>query len=231
MKDIFDWNRILLNDLPVEFLLEVILRCLVMFIIVLITLKLAGRRGVRQLSIFELVIIITLGSAAGDPMFYEDVALLPAACVFIVVLLLYRLITWAIARFQKVDDFLEGKPIYLIKDSVFDIINFEKENIVIDEFFSELRQKSVDHLGQVKLAILETSGEISVFYFEDDKVRYGLPILPHEFENCFRIIRDEQIYSCTFCGKTERLIPAENIQCDNCSRSKWAYARNNKRIV
>ena len=231
MKDIFDWNRILINDLPIEFLLEVMFRCLVMFILVLITLKLAGRRGVRQLSIFELVIIITLGSAAGDPMFYEDVAILPAACVFIVVLLLYRLITWAISRFQKVDDFLEGKPIYLIKDSVFSIKNFEKENIVIDEFFSELRQKSVDHLGQVQLAILETSGEISVFFFEDDKVKHGLPILPHEFENCFKVIREEQLYSCTFCGNTEKLAPSESALCENCKRDQWIYARNNKRIV
>lgn len=231
MKDIFEWNRILFNDLPAEFLLEVIFRCIVMFLIVLVTLKLAGRRGVRQLSIFELVIIITLGSAAGDPMFYEDVGILPATCVFVVVLLLYRIITWAIARFQKVDDFLEGKPIYLIKDSVFDIKNFEKENIVIDEFFSELRQKSIDHLGQVQLAILETSGEISVFFFEDDKVKYGLPILPHEFENCFTAIKEEQIYSCSFCGKTERLLPSDTVKCKNCDREKWVYARNNKRIA
>lgn len=231
MKEIFEWNRILFNDLPVEFLLEIIFRCVIMFIIVLVTLKLAGRRGVRQLSIFELVIIITLGSAAGDPMFYEDVGILHAICVFVVVLLLYRLITWAIARFQKLDDFLEGKPIYLIKESIFSIENFEKENIVIDEFFSELRQQSVDHLGQVKLAILETSGEISVFYYEDDKVKYGLPILPHEFENCFKTIREEQIYSCTFCGTTEHLQPSELVKCKTCNRDKWIYARDNKRIT
>jgi uncharacterized membrane protein YcaP (DUF421 family) len=231
MKEIFEWNRILLNDLPVEFLLEVIFRCVIMFILVLLTLKLAGRRGVRQLSIFELVIIITLGSAAGDPMFYEDVGILHAVCVFVVVLLMYRFITWAISRFQKVDDFLEGKPIYLIKESVFSVDNFEKENIVIDEFFSELRQQSVDHLGQVRLVILETSGDISIFYFEDDKVKYGLPILPHEFENCFNVITEEQIYSCTFCGTTQRLSPREQIKCENCKRDKWVYARNNKRIT
>lgn len=49
-----------------------------MFTILLLTLKLAGKRGVKQLSIFETVIIIALGSAAGDPMFYEDVGIVPA---------------------------------------------------------------------------------------------------------------------------------------------------------
>lgn len=61
MKEIFEWNRILYNDLPENFILEVLFRSTVMFIILLLTLKLAGKRGVKQLSVFETVIIIALG--------------------------------------------------------------------------------------------------------------------------------------------------------------------------
>jgi uncharacterized membrane protein YcaP (DUF421 family) len=85
MKDIFEWNRLLLNDLPLHFLLEVVFRSAIMFVILLLTLKLTGKRGVKQLSIFETVIIIALGSAAGDPMFYEDVGIIPAITVFSVI--------------------------------------------------------------------------------------------------------------------------------------------------
>lgn len=94
MKEIFEWNRLLFNELPVVFLLEVIFRSSVMFIILLLTMKLAGKRGVKQLSIFETVIIIALGSAAGDPMFYEDVGIVPAIIVFAVIMILYRAVTW-----------------------------------------------------------------------------------------------------------------------------------------
>ena len=94
MKEIFEWERLLFNDLPRNFLLEVIFRSVIMFTVLLLTLKVAGKRGVKQLSVFETVIIIALGSAAGDPMFYEDVGLIPAITVFTVIIVLYRSVTW-----------------------------------------------------------------------------------------------------------------------------------------
>ena len=48
------------------------------------------------------------------------------------------------------------------------------------EFFMELRLRGVEQLGQVRLAILETNGQISVYFFEDDKVKPGLLILPSD---------------------------------------------------
>src|ERR1700752_1747921 len=94
MDYFFDWERILLNKFPLYFLWEVALRSVVMFILLLTILKLTGKRGVKQLSVFEMVIIISLGSAAGDPMFYENVGLVPCILVLIIVLALYRLVTW-----------------------------------------------------------------------------------------------------------------------------------------
>src|SRR5688572_17234972 len=102
----FDWERILFNETPVNFLLEVALRSTIMFLMLLIVLKLAGKRGVKQLSIFEMVIIISLGSAAGDPMFYEDVGIVHALVVFVIVMGLYRFITWLTGKSSWVEKFL-----------------------------------------------------------------------------------------------------------------------------
>lgn len=231
MKEIFEWNRLLFNDLPPEFLFEVVFRCVIMFLIVLIALKLTGKRGIKQLSIFELVIIITLGSAAGDPMFYEDVGLLPAITVFVIVIALYRLITWVLSKYQPFEHWIEGKPIYLIEDGLFSFKNFKKEDLALDEFFAELRLKNIDHLGQVRLAILETSGEISVFFYDDEQVKFGLPILPYDFNKLSKIISHNNTYSCTFCGNTIELKPADEVKCDRCNHNKWIYSRNNRRIV
>ncbi|PZQ78614.1 MAG: DUF421 domain-containing protein, partial [Flavobacterium johnsoniae] len=100
MYSIFEWERLLINNHPFEFLFEVIFRSVIMFIVLLITLRFTGKRGVKQLSIFETVIIIALGSAAGDPMFYEDVGLIPAITVFIVIILLYRFVTMLTGKFK-----------------------------------------------------------------------------------------------------------------------------------
>lgn len=85
----FDWHRFFLNDLSISFLAEVAVRVLFAYVIVFSFLKISGRRGIRQLSLFELVIILTLGSASGDVTFYDDVPVLPVAMVFFVLLLLY----------------------------------------------------------------------------------------------------------------------------------------------
>ncbi|WP_312083434.1 hypothetical protein [Epilithonimonas hominis] len=62
-----DFKQILLGSEDWNFLLETVLRTSIMFVIIILGLRLLGKRGVKQLSIFELVVIIGLGSAAGDP--------------------------------------------------------------------------------------------------------------------------------------------------------------------
>ncbi len=125
----FDWERILVNDAPAEFLLEVVIRSAIMFLTLLVVLKLAGKRGVKQLSVFEMVIIISLGSAAGDPMFYEDVAILHAIVVFIIVLVLYRFITWLTGKSRGVERFFEGKTECLVDDGKFSMHKFARESL------------------------------------------------------------------------------------------------------
>ncbi len=229
MEQIFEWERVLLNELPLGFLLEVVFRSVVMFIVLLFTLKLTGKRGVKQLSVFETVIIIALGSAAGDPMFYEDVGIIPAITVFAVILAMYRFVTYLVGKSKKFEEFIEGKTECLISEGKFAIGAFEKESLAQDEFFSELRLNSIEHLGQVRNAYLETSGEVSVFFYPDDQVKYGLPILPHLFGNKSKHIRAQGLYACTFCGQTQMLQPG-TAECKSCQRTEWVEAINSLRV-
>ena len=230
MKEIFEWNRLFFNELPEIFILEVIFRSTVMFTILLLTLKLAGKRGVKQLSIFETVIIIALGSAAGDPMFYEDVGIVPAAIVFLTIIILYRAVTWLTGKSKKFEEFIEGKTECLIQDGKFSISSFKKETLAQDEFFSELRIRSIEHLGQVKHAFIETSGEVSVFFYEDKDVQFGLPILPAAFNKKSKIIVTDGIHACTFCGHTEEQKPGTSA-CKVCKKEEWVPAIKTLRIT
>lgn len=230
MKDIFEWRRLLFNDLPFEFLVEVIFRTVIMFIVVLLTLKFAGKRGVKQLSIFEVVIIISLGSAAGDPMFYEDVGIVPAVMVFLIILLMYRSVTWLLGKSKRFENFMEGKIHCLIEDGKFSLQSFEREDLAQDEFFAELRIKSIEHLGQVRNAYIETNGTISVFFYEDEHVKYGLPIRPQLFELRSTFIARAGIYACTFCANTQELAPTTAV-CNVCGKKEWVEAINTRRIA
>lgn len=226
-----DWLEILKGSEDWNFLYEIILRTIIMYIVILLALSFLGKRGVKQLSIFELVIIIGLGSAAGDPMFYKEVGLLNGVAVFVTIIILYKLTTFLVLRVDRFERMIEGQSIYLVQDGKFALHNFKKEPIAYDEFFGELRQTGVSHLGQLELAILEISGEISVYYYEDKDVVYGLPILPHLFNEKHRQILKTAIYSCSFCGHTEKIAATDKHLCPVCEETDWVLSIKTPRIT
>lgn len=229
MSDI-DWHNIFLSDFTYTFLMEVVFRTAIMFVVVLVILRLSGKRGVRQLSVFELVIILSLGSAAGDPMLYQEVAILPALMVCITTITLYRLITWLTTKYGGFENLLEGRPVYIVEEGVMVIKESSKDSLSKDEFFAELREKGVEHLGQVKTAILETSGTMSVFYYPDDEVKPGLPILPKAYDQHHAHVTEAGLYACAYCGTVSRLPPGRH-KCKRCSHHGWAKAIASKRIT
>ncbi len=230
ISPVFEWKELLLGTEEWHFLLETMLRTAIMFVIILTGLRVMGKRGIKQLSVFELVVIIGLGSAAGDPMFYKDVGVLPALIVFIIVISLHALVTFLIGQSKPFEVLVEGKPVCLIKGGAFSIENFKKEALGSDEFFAELRIQGVSQLGQIEEAIEESSGEISIFYYPDEEVKYGLPIMPGSLENAVESIAEPSHYACIFCGHTKELTPAAEHTCPQCKKTKWVKASQKKRI-
>ncbi|WP_145526630.1 DUF421 domain-containing protein [Yersinia rohdei] len=227
----FDFSRMALDKFPVEFLAEVGLRCLFTFVLVFLFLKLSGRRGVRQMSLFEVVIILTLGSAAGDVTFYEDVPMLPVVMVFISIMVLYRLSTYLMSRSEKIQQWMEGKPLIIISNGIFVWETMQRENITHDEFFMELRQQGVEHLGQVRLAILEVNGAISVFFFTKEQVKPGLPVLPACCIKPMSIIDKSGEYACSQCSLILIMSRGSTATCQRCGHHHWVEALRHQREI
>lgn len=230
LQTAFDFRTLLLGEEDWSFLPEVILRSTLMFLIAIIAIRLIGKRGIMQ-GVFEIVTIITLGSAAGDPMFYKKVGLLPALLVFITIILMYRLINFIIAKNKDIEHLIEGKQKRLIKDKQFAVENFKPEELSKDEILSDLRLHGVSQLGQIDAAYIEPSGEISIFFLPDEQVDYGLPVRPELFENQLEAIPNTDIYSCAYCGYTTLLSPSAKSVCSNCEHDKWVRSVNEKRVT
>ena len=225
------WQDLLFGSEDLSFVVEVAVRTLIMFLVIIIGLRFLGKRGVKQLSVFELVVIIGLGSAAGDPMFYKEVGIVFSVAVFVIIIALYGILTYILGKSKKFEHLLEGKPICLIKDGVFEIDNFKKENLGSEEFFAELRIKGASHLGQIEIAIEETSGDISLFFLSDEDTKYGLPIMLNSLENPLKEIKERDHYSCTFCGFTEEKNTGAALKCSNCSKQNWVRASKKLRVT
>lgn len=232
MSETDNWEKMLLNDLPLTFLWEVVIRTMIMFFVILIALRTSGKRGIKQLSIFELVLIIGLGSAAGDPMFYEDVGLLPAFTVFLVVVTLYMIVTKLSDKYKRIEKLLEGEPLYTIVDGQMLMASFKTSGLSQDEFFGELRIRNIEHLGQVKTVLIETSGEFSILYYPDDEVKAGLPIYPDALKNKVKEMVKGKNFSCTNCGFTFCAMDILDWPtCTSCESADWVEASAKRRIA
>ena len=227
---VFDWFRIIQSEnIPISYLTEIVFRTVIMFLILIVALKFLSKRGVKQLSVFELAILIALGSATGDPMFYNNIPLTYGLVVIVSVIFLYRIITRFTAKSKRMEILLEGKPICLLNEGKIMYENYKRVGLPYDKFFAELRLKSIDHLGQVERAYLETSGEISIYMLEDDEVRSGLPIYPELIDKPIEKINDDQKYACIYCGHIQ-MVKDKNSNCFICHNSRWLLPKSNKRV-
>lgn len=183
------------------------------------------------MSLFEVLIILTLGSAAGDVAFYDDVPMLPVLVVFITLALLYRLVMWLMAHSEKLEDLLEGKSVVIVEDGELAWEKLQRSNMTEFEFFMELRLNGVEQLGQVRLAILETNGQISVYFFENKDVKPGLSILPEYCTPRFIVAPEAGDYACVRCSEVIRMNAEEKQLCPRCANPEWTKASRAKRVV
>lgn len=176
----FDWERLIVGVPPEFYYLELVFKTLVLFGILLLVLRILGKRAHDHLSPMQQMLLIALGSAAGDVMLYPDVPLGYAAAILLGVSTLTVLLERAGIRFRAVRDYTESQPMVLVRDGVVDWDAMSQERTTRRELFAELRSNGARSLGQVHAAILEVSGEISVFLDDgkddgsDDLLRYIL---------------------------------------------------------
>jgi uncharacterized membrane protein YcaP (DUF421 family) len=169
MNDVqpFDWQRIFIGELPPLFLLEIAFRTVFMYVFTLLLIRVIGKRGLTQLSPFEYIIIIVLGSAAGDPSFYPDVPLTHAMVVMTVVVGLQKILELLTEKNRKLEVIVEGDARFLVRDGRVIDAALDAENLSKAELYAGLRAEGVECLGQVKYAVLEASGRISVLMDKD----------------------------------------------------------------
>jgi uncharacterized membrane protein YcaP (DUF421 family) len=174
-----EFDRIFLGDLTVELVIEIVLRTAVMYLYTLALVRVLGKRGLGQLSPFELVIIVALGSAVGDPMFYTDVPVAHGIIVITAVVALERTLVKLTERHKEVERLIESVPVLLVRDGVLLADALNQEDLSQNEVFMGLRDKGVEYLGEVRRAYLEPSGHISVFK-EKTPATMGASVLPDD---------------------------------------------------
>lgn len=227
---LFDLHRMFIGDLPWAFTLEVMVRTVIIYVYTLLLIRLLSRRAIGQLSLIEFALVIALGSAVGDPMFYEDVPLLHGFAVITTVVLLNRGINWLMTRSETVERVVEGVPASLIQNGQVDIPNLRRYGLSQEELFEFLRSQGVENLGSIREAYFEQNGQISLFGYATGEKRIGLRIVPpwdivkvNTFhENDF--VGKAQPLACQRCGFTRSFFQEKLPACPICQNVTWTDA-------
>jgi uncharacterized membrane protein YcaP (DUF421 family) len=162
----------------VPFYLEIVLRTVVMYLYTIFLARMVGQGGIGQIGPFEFVLVIAVGSAAGDPMFYPEVGLLQGILVITIVVLLHRATGYVLARRRRLEEVIEGTPLLVVNKGRVCEAALGSGSVTRRELFSLLRMAGVRHTGEVERAYLEPSGHLSLFRQAGGRARKGEPTLP-----------------------------------------------------
>ncbi|WP_019532806.1 DUF421 domain-containing protein [Paenibacillus ginsengihumi] len=154
--------------------LEVALRTLFAVVVLLALTRLLGKRQVSQLSLFEYITGITIGSLAA----YISLDLEANWYLGLVSLVVWVLVSYGFEVLQLKSklarDLVDSKARVIIKDGKILEDNMKKERLTTDELLEQLRRKNVFRAADVEFAVLETSGELSVLLKKEHQ-----PLTPH----------------------------------------------------
>ena len=143
-------------------MLNTFIRVIILYILVLIIMRLMGKREIGQMQPFELVIAIMIADLASIPMADIGIPLSNGIIPILALLLLQLLISIINVKSIKLRIFICGSPSILIYRGKIQEKTLKKEKITINELEERLRQNNVFSFGDVEYAILETSGQVTV---------------------------------------------------------------------
>jgi len=148
-------------------LLEIALRTGVIYVLVLIGIRISGKREVGQMTPFDLVLLLLLSNSVQNAMTGPDNSLAGgavAACTLLILNYLVAEVSGANRRFRR---FIQGQPSLLIHDGKIIEAHMAREHVSMDELQRALREHGVGTSQEAALAVLEVDGSISVMKFDD----------------------------------------------------------------
>ena len=143
-------------------MINIFVRVLIIYILVLIVMRLMGKRELGQMQPFELVIAIMIADLASVPMADTGIPITNGIIPILALLLVQLVISIINLKSINGRKIICGKPSILVYRGKIDEKVMKKEKFTVNELQERLRQNNIFNIGDVEYAILETSGQVTV---------------------------------------------------------------------
>ena len=157
-------------------MLNTFVRVIIIYLLVLVVMRLMGKREIGQMQPFELVIAIMIADLASVPMSDTGIPITNGIVPILALLLIQLIISLVNLKSMKMTEVLCGVPSILIFRGRIDEKTLKKEKLTVNELQEKLRQNNVFSIGDVEYAILETSGQVTVIQKPEKR-----NIIPEDF--------------------------------------------------
>ena len=138
------------------------IRTAILYLLVVLTMRLMGKRQIGELQPYEFVITIMISDLASLPMQDARLPLLQGIIPIITLLFLKTILTQIGLKFQCTRKFVDGEPCILIYKGKINYSTLKKQQLNIDELLEELRLANYFNLDEIQYAILENDGQMSI---------------------------------------------------------------------
>ncbi len=144
-------------------------RTIILYLVLIAVIRLMGKRQIGQMEASEFVVTMLVANLASIPMQDGDIPLFSGFVPIVTVLGVELVLSTLSLRSIRLRKLLCGKPVILIENGNILQENLRKTRVTLDELTGHLREKDVLDLGSVQYAILETSGNLSVFPYPKER--------------------------------------------------------------
>jgi uncharacterized membrane protein YcaP (DUF421 family) len=142
--------------------MDLVIRATVVFFFIFFVTRVAGRRELSALEPFDLILLVVLGDLVQQGITQSDQSVTGTLIVISTITLLSIAVSWVSFRSGKVRLVTEGEPIILVQDGEIIERNLRRERLTHGDLEEEARRQQVTSLGDIRWAILEREGTISV---------------------------------------------------------------------
>jgi uncharacterized membrane protein YcaP (DUF421 family) len=142
--------------------MDLVIRATIVFFAVLVMTRAIGRRELSSLEPFDIILLVVIGDLVQQGVTQSDYSVTGALIVIATMTLLTGIMAFLNFRFRPLRRVLEGQPVVLVEDGRVIERNMRRERLTLEELEAEGRQQQVPGVADMRWAVLETSGSISV---------------------------------------------------------------------
>ena len=151
-----------------------IIKTTILYFFIMFVYRIMGKKEVGQLSIVDLIVTILIAELAAISIENAESSIFVSIIPIIVLVAIQIILSYTSLKSKSFRHFVEGKPTVIVKNGRIVFSEMVKLRYSLDDLVLQLREQGINSIEEVKFAILENNGELSVF---DKKSSYPLPLI------------------------------------------------------